>query len=315
MTTHHHPLSPQDGEVNLVFRPQILPMKGALKGAQAREPFAHIMEQVLDAPGVDYVRGAVGGVSGVWCRPAASSPKAAILYLHGGAFVFGSAWAYRHLAGQIAARAEVDVFVPDYRQAPEHPFPAAIIDAKAAFAGLAAGGRERIALVGDSAGGGLALSLIAELSAKRARPTVQAVGVAVFSPWTDLTLSGESLQARAAADPIFTRDNLAQNAQLYLSGANPHDPRVSPLLGQLAGLPPVQIHVGEDEVLLDDARRYGDRARQVGGQVEVHVWEGMAHVFPASVGMLEAADRGLALAGAFLKSHLGVPVRAPRLGA
>jgi monoterpene epsilon-lactone hydrolase len=279
-------------------------MKGSL-GPSSREQFDELMEKTPAANGVTYEEEDVGGVAGWWCRPDDAIAGAAILYFHGGAYVVGSARAYRHFAGQVAARAKVCAFVPEYGLAPEHPFPAAVDDAQACYRGLVEKGFGKIALAGDSAGGGLALVLLSLLVAKaRDGSALRPVGAAVMSPWTDLALSGASMEARAEADPLLTKESLASTAQLYLGGHDPRDPLVSPLYGDLAGLPPVRMHVGEDEVLLDDSLRYGERIESQGGTVQVHTWQGMTHVFPSNVALLHAAKEALDDIGNFLRQQL-----------
>jgi acetyl esterase/lipase len=238
-------------------------------------------------------------------HPANALPDQAILHLHGGWFNFGSANAYRHLVGQIAARAGARAFVPDYRLAPEHPFPAATDDVLASYRALAASGVRRIAVTGDSAGGNLALGL-----ASRVGGDAALVGVVVLSPVTDLTLSGATYETRAQADPLFTRPQVADLVRAYLGGADAKQPLASPLHGPFAGLPPVRIHVGDDEVLLDDSLRYAERAVAAGVDARVDRWMGMPHGFPANVGKLKAAALALADLGAFLSERLQAPARA-----
>ena len=161
-----HPLSAEDRAVVAALRAQTEPFKGTMTGPEARVAYDGIMEQTPDAPGVGYERGAVGGVPGIWCRPRTAAPGVVILYLHGGAHILGSAHAYRHLAGQVAARANAVAFVADYRRAPEDPFPAAVDDARAAYRGLVAAGARKIAIVGDSSGGGLALAVLSIIRAE-----------------------------------------------------------------------------------------------------------------------------------------------------
>jgi acetyl esterase/lipase len=230
-----------------------------------------------------------------------------ILHLHGGWFNLGSANAYRHLVGHIAARAGARAFIPDYRLAPEHPFPAATDDVLACYRGLAASGVRRIALTGDSAGGDLALVLASRVTGQAASTNAALVGIALLSPVTDLTLSGASYDTRADADSFFTRPQVAELVHSYLGSADPKQPLASPLHGQLAGLPPVRIHVGDDEVLLDDALRYTERAAAAGVDARVDVWMGMPHGFPASIGRLKAAAEALDAIGAFLADRLQAP--------
>jgi acetyl esterase/lipase len=307
-----HPLTLKDEGAVAAIRIQVAPSKGKMSGPEARAAFEEMMEHVPDAPDVKYEQAVVGGVPGTWCRPQSARPDAVILYLHGGAFVLGSAYAYRHFVGQIAARAGVAAFVADYRLAPEHVFPAALDDARAAYAGLMQQGARLIAVAGDSAGGGLALSLLGiEQTAAQNGDGFTPSAAVVLSPWTDLALTGASLEERAENDPLVTKEMLSMTASSYLAGHDPYDPVASPLYADLSGLPPVEIHVGTSEVLFDDARRYADRFQEAGGDAVAHTWDGMMHVFPSSVGALEASDAALELIAMFLKDKLqsGAPVR------
>ena len=253
---------------------------------------------------VAYVADTIGGVPGWWCRPTNKQPAGTILYLHGGWYVFGTAKAYRHFAGHIAARTGAEVFVPDYRLAPEHPFPAGLLDAQACYRGLIGRGIRRIAIAGDSAGGGLSLALLSLLATPENSGGVSPRAAVVLSPLTDLALSGRSWETRAAADPYFTRAQADSLVPLYLGHHDPKDPLASPLYGNLAGLPPIRVHVGDDELLLDDSLRYVERAVAAGVDARVDIWEGLPHVFPSSVGQLAAADRALDAIGAFLAERL-----------
>ena len=305
MTITHHPEHPDDRAAMVSIRSALWSAKGSIDGPDARKAFDGIMEQVPAAAGVTYEAAIVGGVPGWWCRPEAALKGAVVLYFHGGGYVVGTSQAYRHFAGQVAAHAKAAAFVPDYRLAPEYPFPAALEDALAVYDGLVAEGFTNIALAGDSAGGGLALVLLAAAAAKaRAGSGPNPKGAAVISAWTDLALAGESMATRAEADPLSTPAQLAAMARFYLAGRDPRDPLASPLYGDLAGLPPVRMDVGEDDVLLDDAVRYGERFEQEGGTIEVHSWEGMMHVFPANVAVLKAAWEALNDIGDFLNRRL-----------
>ena len=300
MTTVNHPLSADDRDAMARIREAAAPAKGILE----RVPFDAMMEHVPPALGAIYEAAEVGGVPGWWCRPQDAPEKAAILYFHGGAYTVGSAKAHRNFVGHIAVRTGAAAFVPDYRLAPEHPFPAAVEDARAAYRGLARQGVADITLAGDSAGGGLALALLSLTVAEaRGGGGQHPKGAAVMSPWTDLSLSGASLKTRADADPFLTEEALASAARLYLGQNDPRDPLASPLFGDLAGLPPILLHVGEDEVLLDDARRYADRVSANDGNIQLHIWEGMPHVFLSNIGTLGAANDALGDLGAFLREQ------------
>lgn len=302
-----HPLAEKDASTVAVMRTEVAPFKGKPSEPDGRGRFDEIVEKTPAALGVSYEQGVVGGVPGVWCHPQNPHLGVAILHLHGGAYVQGSAHAYRHLASQVIARTNVSAFVADYRLAPEHPFPAALDDAKAAYRGLVEQGAQKIAIVGDSAGGGLALVLLSVAQSDAlARGGIAPSATVVMSPWTDLALTGLSFQNHADDDPLLTREMLSMAAASYLNGHDPNDPLVSPLYGSFTGLPPIQIHVGTSEVLLDDARRYADRACAEGVDVTAHLWEGMTHVFPTSVGTLNAAAAALDIIATFLKSKLGI---------
>jgi monoterpene epsilon-lactone hydrolase len=304
MTTIH-PLAPQDTAAVGEMRQAALAHKGESLGPEAR-PLFDAMLATTPAPADVRVEAAtVGGIPGFWCLPHDARASARVLFLHGGGYVLGSAHAFTHFAAQIAARVGADTFVADYRLAPEHPFPAAIDDAVAAYRGLVADGAERIVVAGDSAGGGLTLALLSILAAERAKGTLQPVGAAVMSPWTDLALSGASLETRAEADPIFTRNALKTLADAYLSGRDAADPKASPLYARLNDLPPIRMDIGDDEILLDDSLRYADRARTVGTDITLSVWMGMPHVFQSSLGRFIAAEQSMKAIGAFLSQRLG----------
>ena len=246
----------------------------------------------------------VGGVPGLWVLPAAEQPGEAIIHLHGGWFNFGSAKAYRHLVGQIAARVGAKAFIPDYRLAPEYPFPAATEEVLSCYRGLVERGVQGIVLTGDSAGGNLALGLASRVTNEAASSSAVLVGVAVLSPVTDLTLSGATYVTRADADPLFTRPQVAELVHSYLGDADAEDPLASPLYGRHAGMPATRIHVGDDEVLLDDSFRYVERAVAAGVDARADVWMGMPHGFPGSIGRLKAAAQTLDAVGAFLAGRL-----------
>ena len=292
-----HPLDPEDAKGTAALRAMVSASKGARPGNDARAQYDALMESVSPRGDVTFEADTLGGVPGLWVHPAGWRPGEAIVHLHGGWFNFGTAKAYRHLVGQIAARAGARAFIPDYRLAPEHPFPAATDDVRACYQGLAERGVHRIALTGDSAGGNLALGLASSTNATL-------VGVAVVSPVTDLTLSGASYETRADADPLFTRPQVAELVHSYLGSADARQPLASPLHGRYAGMPSTRIHVGDDEVLLDDSLRYVERAVAAGVDARADVWMGMPHGFPASIGRLKAAAQALDAIGAFLTERL-----------
>jgi monoterpene epsilon-lactone hydrolase len=290
-------LAPADAAAAAVARAAALPTKGQLRGVAARAAYDGILSQVPAPPRVRYQAENVGGCAGWWCVPEGARADSAILYLHGGWFSWGTSAAYRHFAGHVAAAARRAAFVPDYRLAPEHPFPAGAEDALRCFDGLAERGWRELSIAGDSAGGNLALGLAARLAS---RPKPQPTRVVALSPVTDLSFGSPSWDTRAEADPYFTREQAEALVSAYLAGHDATDPLASPLHGAAARLPPLRIHVGDAEVLLDDSLRYVQRAAAAGVDARVDVWRGMPHVFLTGIDHFAAARLALAEIGAFL---------------
>ncbi len=296
-----HSISSADQAAMTAMRAIVEPNKGRLRGIAARVPFDGITSRVAVPTGVEFRPDIVGGVAGWWCHPEGARHGQAILHLHGGWFNWGSAQAFQKLVGHIAASAGVQAFIPDYRLAPEHPYPSTSEDVEACYLGLVEQGFTKIAITGDSAGGNLALGLLA---ARSRMGSVNPVAAVVLSPVTDLTLSGESWDTRAVADPFFLRAQALELVNSYLDNHDPADASVSPLYGDLAGLPPLRVHVGNDEMLLDDSVRYVNRAVAAGVDAQVDVWEGMAHGFLSGVGTMDAPTQALKAIGEFLTRHL-----------
>lgn len=257
-------------------------------------------------PGALYLPGEIAGPGGslpvLHVSVGAVDRRRVVLYLHGGAFVSGSAAAYRAMLAWISAEAGVPVVAPDYRLAPEHPFPAALEDAEAAFRQLYARGYEpgQIALAGDSAGGGLAFALLARLCRQGQVPAA-ALG---FSPWVDLSGGSASVIANATADPFLPAERLVDVAEMYLQGHPAEDPEASPLFADFPGAPPVLLVHAETEILRDDSLRLAHRLRGFGAAVRVESWPEPPHVWPFLGGWLPEARAALALAGGFLRAAL-----------
>jgi epsilon-lactone hydrolase len=295
-----HPFGAQDQVAMAAMRAIVEPHKGKLRGTSARGPFDAIMERVAPPEGVAYEADMVGGISGWWCRPEGALSGEAVMHIHGGWFNWGSALAFRNLVGHIAAKAGVVAFAPDYRRAPEDPFPAALEDVRACYFGLIERGFKKIAITGDSAGGNLALSLLVSLASLDGSGRDALVGGVALSPVTDLTLSGESWKSRAAADPYFTKPQAAELVGSYLDGKDARDPLASPLYADLKGLAPIRVHVGDAEVLLDDSLRFVERAVAAGVDARLDIWDGMVHGFLGGVGRFAAATEALQSIGNFL---------------
>jgi monoterpene epsilon-lactone hydrolase len=237
-----------------------------------------------------------------WLRPPGARTDAAVLYLHGGGYVIGSPRSHRHLAAAIAGAAGTPSLLVDYRLAPEHPFPAALDDALAAYEWLLARGiaPEQVVVAGDSAGGGLT---VATLLALRDRGLPRPGGGVCISPWVDLACSGATYVTRKDADPIVTRESVTMMAQAYAGTGDFKAPLLSPLYADLRGLPPLLVQVGSDEVLLDDALGLGERARAAGVDVAVEEWPAMIHVWHWFLPMLDEAQRAVDGIGRFVRAR------------
>lgn len=244
----------------------------------------------------------LGGVPAERLTPQQARKDQALIYLHGGGYGTGSPRSHRHLAGDIAKRAGVVALVPDYRLAPENPFPAAVDDALAVYRdALKQFAPGRIAIAGDSAGGGLTVAVL--LAARDAGLPMPAAAICI-SPWTDMTASGASYSERAAADPLVTMDGLVRWRQFYIGDGDRRHPLASPAHADLKGLPPLLIQVGGDEILLDDARLLADKARAVGIDTVLEVWPQMIHVWHWYWPMLDEGERANAAIAQFMRSHL-----------
>ena len=244
----------------------------------------------------------VGGIGGEWLEGTQAN-GAVLLYLHGGGYFGCSAETHRPITASFA-RYGFRVYAPNYRLAPENKFPAAVEDAVAAYRGLLSEGCEprRIVVAGDSAGGGLALSLL--LALRKAGVPLPA-GAALFSPWTDLAATGESVKTNTKRCAMFYGEDIAPSARMYLGETDPRDPLASPLYADFSGLPPMVVHVGADEVLRDDSTRLAERAKSAGVRVEIKVWPVVPHAWQLAVGKIPEARESLNESAAFLRELVG----------
>src|SRR6266404_1972965 len=240
-----------------------------------------------------------GGVPAEWIAAPGAVQDRVILYLHGGGYVIGSINTHRAMIARIARASNAKALALDYRLAPEHPFPAAVDDATAAYKWLLAEGYKpgKIVIAGDSAGGGLTL---AALVALRDSGQPMPAGAVPISPWTDLEGTGESVRSRAAKDPMVSQENLAAMAKHYVGDHDPKNPLISPLHANFRGLPPMLIHVGDAEILLDDATRVAERAKAAGVEVELEVWDDMMHVWHVFAKLLPEAQQAIDKIGKFV---------------
>lgn len=224
-----------------------------------------------------------------------------VLYLHGGAFIAGRPENFAGMLSRLARLARCEVIAPDYRLAPEHPFPAAVDDSRTAWDGLIARGYRPsdIVLGGDSAGGNLAFGLLASLLAEGQRPA----GLIAFSPVTDLTFSGRTIDTNAKADSVLPAARRGDLLRFYLDGARPEDPRASPLLADFTDPPPVFLQFSETEILADDSRRMARKLDAAGGDVTLDPWPDAPHVWVLLDGILPEAREGLKRAAAFITAR------------
>ncbi len=245
----------------------------------------------------------IGGVASERVTAAGADPDRTVLHLHGGAYIMCSPATHRGMAITLSRAARAEVVVPDYRLAPEHPFPAALDDARAVYEALLDEvGAENIAVSGDSAGGGLALALLLDL---RDRGIALPACAAVMSPWTDLTGSGDSIITRAHRDPWLTAELVPVPARAYAGETPLDDPLVSPLHGDHAGLPPMLVHVGSEEIIRDDSTRLVASVRAAGGSADLTEFTGMWHVFQA-FGATPEAQRSFREIGGYIRRHTTV---------
>ncbi len=293
--------------------PQLQLAKDALgammqRGATAKSPqdFRAIFEEMSSAtpiaPDIKCEKISAGGVEAEWiCAPNAAADRA-VLYLHGGGYVLGSINTHRDLMSRVSRAAGARVLGLNYRLAPEHPFPAAVDDAVAAYRWMLGQGLKpgRIAVAGDSAGGGLTVATL--LAIRDAKLPTPGAGVCM-SPWVDLEGIGESMQTRAKVDPVVQREGLLGMAAAYLAGKNPRTPLAAPLYAELKGLPPLLIQVGNDETLLDDSNRLAEKAKADGVSVKLEVWPEMIHVWQLFASFLPEGQDAVEVIGKYVAEH------------
>ena len=250
-----------------------------------------------------------GGIPAEWIAAPNATDEQTIYWLHGGGYCIGSIKTHRGLLARISAATGARALAIDYRLAPERPFPAAVEDAVAGYRWLLANGVEppQIVVGGDSAGGGLTVAtLVALKDAGERLPS----GAVCISPWTDMALAGESLVSKAEADPMITTDGIARVRDAYVGTADPRGPLASPIYADLSGLPPMLIHVGENEVLLSDSTRLAKRAEAAGVDVTLEVWPDMFHVWHFFAAMLPEAQQAIDRIGEWVRARVGVSVAA-----
>lgn len=244
----------------------------------ARQGLEALFAQYPIPPDVAIEKTTIENIPAEWVVAPNAVRNRVFLYLHGGAYIMGSLNTHRDLAAKLSRSTSTSVLVIDYRLAPEHPFPAALEDALIAYRWLLANGfdPEQIVIGGDSAGGGLTLSTL--LSLRDAGDPLPG-GAVLLSPWTDLAGTGESMESRREVDPWLSPDSSRVVPSLYIGSLDRRNPIVSPLYADLTGLPPMLVHVGNDEILLDDSVRLVENGRGVGVDMQLKIWDDMWHVF------------------------------------
>ena len=268
---------------------------------EQRRRLALVTRLTLPARGVDFTAATCGGVPGEFVQTRGlATAQCTVLYLHGGAYCVGSPVTHRAITSHLARRTAARIFVADYRLAPEYAFPAAVDDAVAAYRALLGdgGSPQRIAIIGDSAGGGLALA-----TALRLRDLGEPLPAALvlFSPWVDLGTPDRGVEP--AGETMLSRAWTAECARLYLGGRDSNDPLASPINGDLRGLPPTLVQVGQDELLLSDSRRLHAALAAASVPVELQEYPRRWHVFQVNAGVLADANRALESTAGFLRER------------
>ncbi len=271
--------------------------------AEVREDYNRELARSLPPEGVTFEKVDLGGIPGEVAIPKNAVGKRAMLYIHGGGYVSGGPSGYHGIAGNFANMLGASVFMPDYRLAPDHPFPAPLIDSLQAYRWLLGevGDARNIVLAGDSAGGAMVISVM--VKARDAGLDLPAAGVAI-SPWVDLQMTSESYITRDGIDPLCTREFLVNMARVALGDTRPNDPDVSPVFADVRGIAPILIQIGEREVMLSDSFRLAQHLTNSQVRVALEVWPEMFHVWPMFSKELPEAMQALRSACDFLKRQL-----------
>jgi len=277
------------------------PLSLSMPPEESRAIFNAMFAEVPNPEGVIYEAAQVGGVEGTWARPSGAPTDQAILYAHGGAYVIGSPDTYAATIGHLALFSGLNIFAPNYRKAPENPYPVPVQDVVDAYRGLLDSGVRQVVAAGDSAGGGLTMSLL--LTCKAEGLTMPVAGV-LWSPWVNLACDSESCTFNAEDDPSLDVTGLVESARHYLGDNIPDDDVLHPLRADLSGLPPLLIHVGSIEILLDDATELAAEAGAAGVRVSLDIYPDMPHVFQSFYPALIESGEALEATAAFIKSNL-----------
>jgi acetyl esterase/lipase len=276
--------------------------RAAMSLAETRASFDTDMGRIPLADNLTAESLSFGNVPAEKITPANATPGKAVLYLHGGGHIFGSIKSHRHFVSRLAVATKATAWHIDYRLAPEHPYPAAIEDALAAYRALLDSGIAPADLVvgGESAGGNLAAALLLKLKDEN---LPQPAGLYLLSPWLDMTTTAESYDKVGARDPMISREGIVGVATAYL-GTQPDNPLASPVRADVSGLPPMLIQVGSEEVLLSDSITFANKAAMTGIDVSLRVWAGMPHAWPLFHPFLRAGLPAIDETGAWMRKRL-----------
>lgn len=280
-----------------------LPMSPDLTIQEQRDAYENIPQAPL-ADDVKCEKIDAGGISAEWITVPESVEERVVYYLHGGGYTIGSINTHRELISGLSRAAGARALAIDYRLAPENPFPAAVVDATAAYRWLLSTGVDpgKVVIAGDSAGGGLTAATLVAL--RDAGDVLPAAGVCI-SPWVDMEGVGDSMNTKAEVDPMVQREGLVEMAKVYLGDADPRTPLAAPIYADLTGLPPLLIQVGTSETLLDDGNRLAERAKSAGVEVVLEPWEDMIHVWHFFAAMLPEGQQAIERIGEFIRKHTG----------
>ncbi len=299
--------SPQSESIKYLYRSWLETMarKPDMGLDEMRDLFEHWGDLTAEPGEIDYLEVDAGGVLAMWAIPKRSAEDRVALCNHGGGFVVGSMYSHRKMYGHIAKTIGCKGLILNYRRAPEHTHPAQVEDAVAAYTWLLKQGYspEHICTTGDSAGGGLATSV---LLAIRAKGLPLPAGALPISPWYDPEAQGSSYKFNAGKDCLVTKDIVKQMAQSFLGQASSKDPLANLLEADLAGLPPIYIQLGGDETLLDDTVRFEKKARAAGVEIKVDVFPEMQHVFHCMAGRAPEADEAVQRLATWIRPKLGL---------
>jgi acetyl esterase/lipase len=276
--------------------------------ADMRAAYQDFVSVCAQPTGVRWTEVDAGGVPAIWADADGGATDRVVQYVHGGGYVIGDANFYRNLTGHLAKALGCRVLNVDYRLAPEHPHPAPVEDSTTAYRWLLDQGFEpsRVAISGDSAGGGLT---VATLLSIRQAGLPQPAAAVPLSPWVDMEATGQSYTTNAERDVLVAGETIKGMADAFLQGQNARDPLAAPLHADLRGIAPLYIQVGGDETLLDDSTRLADRARQAGVDVRIDIFPEMQHVFQMAAGSMPEADEAIAKIADWLRPRLGLPSR------